>query len=98
MSGQDENPKVAEFHKRAGKSHMEERKLLTAMAVGSIGVLYATLTGKDAPALTDDSKKFAIGIIIAMGMSTMFGFVAWGGRCALGVRDGAASGGERIEC
>jgi hypothetical protein len=74
---QDEDPNVAEFHKRAGASHMEARKLLTAMAVGSIGVLYATLTGKDAPALPDSGKTLAILIIIAMGLSTTFGFAAW---------------------
>jgi hypothetical protein len=73
---QGEDAKVA-FHNRAGASHMEARKLLTAMAVGSIGVLYATLTGKDAPALTDFGKTLAILIIIAMGLSTMFGFAAW---------------------
>ena len=56
---------------------MEARKLLTAMAVASIGVLYATLTGKDAPALTNSGKTLAILIIIAMGLSTMFGFAAW---------------------
>src|SRR5690242_14978386 len=40
-----------DFHKRAGESHAEARKFLTAMAVGTLAVLYATLTGKDAPSL-----------------------------------------------
>jgi hypothetical protein len=56
---------------------MEARKLLTAMAVGSIGVLYVTLTGKDATALSASGKTLAILAIIAMGLSAAFGFAAW---------------------
>jgi hypothetical protein len=79
QSGQDtgNEDQVAEFHKRAGESHMEARKLLTAMAVGSLGVLYATLTGRDAPALAAYSKILAILAIFAMGLSAAFGFAAW---------------------
>ena len=66
-----------EFHKRAGKSHAEARKLLTAMAVASFGVLYATLTGKDAPTLDAWSKSLAFLGIVAMALSTGCGLFAW---------------------
>ena len=68
---------AAEFFKRAGESHMEARKLLTALAVGSIGVLYATLTGKDAPVLSNCGKSIAILALIAMALSTASRFAAW---------------------
>jgi hypothetical protein len=46
MQQPQEDNMVGDFHKRAGQSHSEARKLLTGMGVGGVGVLYATLTGK----------------------------------------------------
>jgi hypothetical protein len=68
---------ASEFHKRAGASHAEARKLLTAMAVGSVGVLYATLTGKDAPTLEACTKSLAFLSIVAMALSAGCGLFAW---------------------
>jgi len=68
------------FHQRARESHAEARKLLTAMAVGSLGVLYATLIGKDAPDLADYSnysKWLALGIAFSMILAAIFGLAAW---------------------
>ena len=64
----DEKAKANEsFHQRARESHAEARKLLTAMAVGGLGVLYATLIGKDAPKFDDAySKHLAIGIAVSI--------------------------------
>jgi hypothetical protein len=67
----------AEFHKRAGKSHEAARKLLTGMAVGSFGVLYATLTGKDAPMLDAGNNKLALLSIVTMAVSAGCGLFAW---------------------
>src|SRR5947209_8406971 len=67
----------AEFHNRAGESHAEARKLLTGMAVGSFGVLYATLTGKDAPMLDGSNNKLALWGIITMAVSAGCGLFAW---------------------
>lgn len=69
--------RVNEFHKRAGESHSEVRKLLTTMAVGSLGVLYATLTGKDAPALDAYGRWLALAAVILMVLAAGFGLAAW---------------------
>ena len=66
-----------EFHKRSGESHSEARKLLTGMAVGSLGVLYATLTGKDAPTLNVYTKSLAFAAVVLMALSAGFGLAAW---------------------
>ena len=66
-----------DFHKRAGESHAEARKFLTAMAVGTLAVLYATLTGKDAPSLADENRLIAILAIMAMALSAGSGLAAW---------------------
>jgi len=69
--------RVSEFHRRSGESHSEARKLLTAMAVGSIGVLYATLTGKEALALDAFNKWLALTAVVSMALSAGFGLAAW---------------------
>jgi hypothetical protein len=69
--------KSDKFHDRAGDSHSEARKLVTGLAVGSLGVFYATLTGKDPPVLDASSKFLVFWIIVLMGVSTLSGLVAW---------------------
>jgi hypothetical protein len=68
---------IGAFHKRAGDSHAEARKLLTAMSVGTLGVIYATLTHKDAPTLDAYDKALAILSIVSMTLSAGFGLAAW---------------------
>jgi hypothetical protein len=68
---------VSEFHKRAGYSHAEARKLLTGLAVGSVGVFYATLTGTNRPVLDGWSKWLAIISLGLMASSAGFGLAAW---------------------
>jgi hypothetical protein len=71
------NDRVSEFHKRSGQSHAEARKLLTGMAVGTIGVLYATLTGKNAPTLDALNKWLVLLTVVMMALSAGFGLAAW---------------------
>jgi heme A synthase len=66
-----------DFHKRAGESHAEARKFLTAMAVGMLAILYATLTGKEAPTLADQNRLIAILAIIILALSAGSGLAAW---------------------
>src|SRR5450755_2487049 len=47
------------------------------MGVGCVGVLYATLTGKDAPILDVYSKQLAFAAVVLMGSSVLFGLLAW---------------------
>lgn len=77
MGQPQDDSRVTEFHKRSGESHSEARKLLTAMAVGSLGVLYATLTGKDAPVLDTGSKWLALAAVVFMALAAGFGLAAW---------------------
>ena len=63
-------------HPRAAQSHAETRKLLTSIAVGSIGVLYASLVGKEAPALQNISGYFAITIVVSMALAVLCGISA----------------------
>jgi hypothetical protein len=72
-----QDDRASEFHKRSGNSHEEARKLLTGMAVGSLGVLYATLTGKEAPVLNAYSRWLALAAVVSMALSAGFGIVAW---------------------
>ena len=74
---QQRDDRINDFHKRSGNSHAESRKLLTAMAVGSLGVLYATLTSKDAPFLDPSSRQLALAAVISMALSAGFGIAAW---------------------
>jgi hypothetical protein len=66
-----------DWHIRAGQSHAEARKLLTTMAVGSIGVLYATVVGKDSPPLQNGDEYLAIAIVVSMVVAALFGLSAW---------------------
>jgi hypothetical protein len=66
-----------EWHLRAGQSHAEARRLLTSMAVGTIGVLYATVVGKEAPSLQNGSEYLAIAIVASMALSALYGLFAW---------------------
>lgn len=60
-------------HPRAAQSHAETRKLLTSIAVGSIGVLYAT---KGASDLQSISGSFAITIVVSMALAVLCGISA----------------------
>jgi hypothetical protein len=75
--GEPSDEQRDKFYQRAGESHGEARRLLTAMAVGSLGVLYATLIPKDAPDLGAYSKALALGIAFSMVLSAGFGLTAW---------------------
>jgi len=75
--GVQNDERVRAFHTRAGQSHAEARRLLTTIAVGSLGVLYATLIGKDAPELGTLSKLLALGIAVSMALAAGFGLAAW---------------------
>jgi hypothetical protein len=65
------------FHKRSGKSRSEARKLVTGLAVASVGVLYTTLTGEKASALDLYSSYSSLIALAAMGISTLLGIFAW---------------------
>ncbi|MFN8002456.1 MAG: hypothetical protein U0X75_15720 [Acidobacteriota bacterium] len=71
------NNRSTDFHQRAGQSHAEARKLLTGFAVGSLGVLYATLTSKAQPALAVLDKGLALTTIFTMAAAAAFGMLAW---------------------
>lgn len=71
------DPRVADFHQRAGQSHAETRKLLTAMTTASFGVLYATLTSRSAPLLHGYNKWLALAAMISMGLAAVAGIFAW---------------------
>lgn len=77
MPEQPPNDRVGHFHERAGKSHAEARKLLTGLSVGSLGVLYATLAGRTAPALDPAAKWLAVAVVIAMALAAGCGLAAW---------------------
>lgn len=77
-----------DFYKRASDLHSEARRFLTAMAVGSLGVLYATLTGKAAPPLIASDRLIAIIAILAMAISAAFGLASWRADAAWAYRAG----------
>lgn len=63
-------------HPRAAQSHAETRKLLTSIAVGSIGVLYVTLVGRGASDLQSIGGSFAITIVVSMALAVLCGISA----------------------
>ena len=65
-------------------SHMQKLGN-TAMAVGIVAVLYATLTGKEAPALADQNRLIAILAIIALTLSAGCGLAAWRADAGMGL-------------
>jgi hypothetical protein len=73
----DGQTKANEFFDRASASHAEARKLLLAMAVASVGFLFATLTGKDRAQLPPTETWCAVVAVLSMCLATGFGVAAW---------------------
>lgn len=76
-SSEDQDPRVIDFHKRAGESHAEVRKLLTTLATAGVGLFYGTFASEKWPLLDPEGKATVLFILLAMALAVGLGIIGW---------------------